>query len=668
VKYLYIITFLSFYTLLPAQTNTDQDSLEQEVLNSNGLVRCKQVIKLFRAFENHPDAGGTPFPESYLGYVDECIPIAEANNNIDVLNSLKISKAAILLRNHSFLAVFELISEVLTTQQPLNLYDSLDAYVFLSGAYFNMGMYEKSLESGYIKASLAKKLNRTDVVIEMTSEVAMIYFKMKVYELAAQNFKKLVSLYQSEKNYYMVAAHLNNLGLTYTGWHKGDSALYFFQQAKLYVENYYTQFDDEDGKNFFIGLLEGNMADVYIEKGQFSKGIKLLKRDIEVSKKVGDYKNIIITQVDLGKAYKLQKDYVNALAYLDSADRLSTEKDIKTVNNQISIGELKAHLFLEIGEFEKAANTFHSINELKDSLFSKENNNTALITNSVYQVYEKEKQLNIQKVILAETEVQHLNDVVLRNILYVVAVILLIFIGFILIARNKQRKGNSLLLSQNEKIEEQKAIIEANLNEKEVLLKEIQHRVKNNLQVISGMLQLQASYFDDPKMERAMEESQGRIKSMAIIHQQLYQNNDNLRYISFENYLKDLTTQIASTNKQTAFKVNIITHAENIQFDVKTAIPLGIIINELLTNAYKYAFNSQEKGEIHVSVESIDNHNFKLIVKDNGIGLPSDFDINKVNSLGLKLVRILSNQMKGSFDIGVGNGACFIINFRDNIV
>ena len=667
MKNVFIILSLVFCSFASqAQHNAILDSIEQKLRMSEGVERCQQLTKLFRAFENQPDAGSIPFPESYYTYVDECIPVADSMDDIDLLNSLKISKAALLLREDKHLHVFNLITEVLASQQALSLYDSLDAYVFLSGSYHELGLHNKALELAPIKSQIAKSLNRSDVVSELNSEIASTYYKLMVFDLAAFHFKELVDDYIDEKNWYMVAAHYSNLGLSYNGWGKPDSALLFYNLAKKYAYRHYENGDNELEKEYFLGFIDGNSAEVYINNGLLIKGIELATKDIRASRKFGNFTNVSNRQLLIAKAYQLLNDPTTALAFVDSAAKILSSKGLMTQKMQVKIGGLKAHLLFNLKDYEQASILFHNINELSDSLQNKENAMNALISNSAFQVYQKESELKLHKANLIEAETRHKLDVQQRNILYLLVTILFIFAGLSFLAFKQKIKGHRLLKSQKQEIESQKKLIESNLDEKELLLKEIQHRVKNNLQVISGMMQLQASNFNDPDVCRVMEEGQARIKAMAIIHQQLYQNNDNLRYISFNLYLKNLTTQIAGSYKRISKNVTITIDAGNIQFDVKTAIPLGIIINELLSNAYKYAFNESKQGSINISIHPKGDHEYTLIVKDNGIGLPKDFNLNNVNSLGLKLVKILSKQMRGSFDFKNGEGTSFIISFKDN--
>lgn len=203
--------------------------------------------------------------------------------------------------------------------------------------------------------------------------------------------------------------------------------------------------------------------------------------------------------------------------------------------------------------------------------------------------------------------------------------------------------------------------IEKSLQEKEVLLKEIHHRVKNNLQVISSLLSLQSEYIKDKTDKELFRESQTRAKSMALIHERLYQSTD-LRSINFYEYIKTLTFNLYNIYgcKPEDIKVNL--DLEPISMDIDTAIPCGLIINELMSNAMKHAFPGDSKGEINIKFHQID-HKLILTVEDNGIGLPPNMEFENISSLGLKLVNTLVNQIDGEIEINSDSGTNITIRF-----
>jgi two-component sensor histidine kinase len=185
--------------------------------------------------------------------------------------------------------------------------------------------------------------------------------------------------------------------------------------------------------------------------------------------------------------------------------------------------------------------------------------------------------------------------------------------------------------------------IEQSLKEKEVLLKEVHHRVKNNMQVISSILNLQSSYVSDEYTLSLLKESQNRIKTMAYIHESLYQNK-SFTSVNFSDYISTLTNNIIQSYAVNQEKVRLILNLEKINLSLDNSIPAGLIINELITNAIKHAFVSLPKGQITINLKS-ENNTVYLEVKDNGIGFDSSVDFKNTNSLGLQLVNTLVDQI-----------------------
>jgi len=204
--------------------------------------------------------------------------------------------------------------------------------------------------------------------------------------------------------------------------------------------------------------------------------------------------------------------------------------------------------------------------------------------------------------------------------------------------------------------------IKASLREKEVLLKEIHHRVKNNMQVISSILNLQSRQIKNKHALKMFEDSQNRIKSMALVHEKLYES-ENLARIDFAEYTRSMTNYLFSLYRiGPAIGLNI--DIKDSLLDVNTAIPCGLIINELISNSLKYAFPEGIEGEICIQLYSDKDGKFTLIVEDNGIGFPKDLDFRKTESLGMQLIIMLVEQLEGTIELDKTKGTSFTITFE----
>ncbi len=202
------------------------------------------------------------------------------------------------------------------------------------------------------------------------------------------------------------------------------------------------------------------------------------------------------------------------------------------------------------------------------------------------------------------------------------------------------------------------------LKEKEILLKEIHHRVKNNLQIVTSLLKLQSSYVEDENVKLLFKESQNRVKSMSLIHQKLYQTKD-LASIDFKEYVQTVTTHLQHSFGMLEDRVNIEIDVVNLFMSIDNAIPAGLIINELVSNALKHAFADGRKGKIFISAAYDEfKKEYWLVIRDSGIGISKNFDIHKAKSFGLKLVSTLLEQMSGSLEFVSLGGSEFRINFK----
>jgi two-component sensor histidine kinase len=196
-----------------------------------------------------------------------------------------------------------------------------------------------------------------------------------------------------------------------------------------------------------------------------------------------------------------------------------------------------------------------------------------------------------------------------------------------------------------------------------VLLKEIHHRVKNNMQVMSSLVSLQADGVQDPAMRNALEDLTNRVRSMAMIHEKLYQS-PNLAMVEFSEYARSLLTYLWRAHGESGSRVQQILELNPVKLPVSEAVPCGLILNELVSNSLKHAFAGQKKGQVKVSLKRDPEGNVQLSVADNGPGLPEGFDWQKAGSLGLRLVQMLAGQLHAEVKVAGEVGAKFEIVFK----
>lgn len=230
------------------------------------------------------------------------------------------------------------------------------------------------------------------------------------------------------------------------------------------------------------------------------------------------------------------------------------------------------------------------------------------------------------------------------------------------LAEEDLKQSNSALKAEVAERKQAEINLESSLKEKELLLKEIHHRVKNNLQIIDSLLSLQTTGISSADASSALRESQNRIRSMALVHEKLYRSRD-LSRINFREYIESLTASISKSYVRNA-GVIIEVKVDNIAMDIDRAIACGLIINELVSNSLKYAFKGDTPGKVNISLSESDG-GFLLIVSDNGAGLPKDIDFKNTSSLGLQLVVTLVEQLSGNIELMEGKGTTYRITFKD---
>ena len=200
------------------------------------------------------------------------------------------------------------------------------------------------------------------------------------------------------------------------------------------------------------------------------------------------------------------------------------------------------------------------------------------------------------------------------------------------------------------------------LDEKEWLVKEIHHRVKNNLQIVMGLLQRQSAYIDNDIAFAAIQNSENRMHSIALIHQKLYQS-ESLDLINMPEYIDELITYLKD-GCDTGNRIHFEKKIDEIYLDVSQAVPLGLILNEAITNAIKYAYPKDNAGFIHIVLSQTGEDENLLIIEDHGPGLPSHFNMEKIDSLGMNLMKGLSKQLGGTFQLENNQGLTIKIVFK----
>ncbi|RKR09102.1 two-component sensor histidine kinase [Flavobacterium sp. 90] len=313
------------------------------------------------------------------------------------------------------------------------------------------------------------------------------------------------------------------------------------------------------------------------------------------------------------------------------------------------------------GNYKGALEHFQRIKKITDSIHGADKNRQIEELKIEYETKNKEQKIKLlnNQSRLQESELQKSQ---LLNNLSIWSLILLLIIIVLLYSRYRLKQRNHAKLELKEKEINQKNInLRHLLDEKEWLLKEIHHRVKNNLQTVISLLNSQSAYLDNDMALSAIKNSQHRIHSMSLIHQKLY-NSENISTINMPNYIKELVEYLKdsfSLGQRIRFEIKI----DPLELDVAQAVPLGLILNEAITNSIKYAFPDDRSGMVYITLETIKENLYLMTIADNGIGIDIDFSNKKVNSFGMSLIKGLSDDLEAKFSMENNNGTILKIEF-----
>ncbi len=350
------------------------------------------------------------------------------------------------------------------------------------------------------------------------------------------------------------------------------------------------------------------------------------EKSLAIREELNQHYELVSSYWSIGELLCLEKKYKLGIEYIQKGINLAKEKGYKAKEEKLN--KSLSNEYKKIGKYKEALEYEIRSRELRDSIL---NEKTTLQINDLEAKYENAQKENE---ILALSMKNKEKDV--RNFLMSVGLVLVFFaLGIVFYFYKKLQSKNTIITKA--------------LEEKNTLLKEIHHRVKNNLQVISSLLNLQSRYIDDNKALEAIQLGKSRVMSMALIHQRLYQK-DNLVNINAKEYIEQLSHELFNTYKIKEENIHLNLNVDDINIDVDKMVPIGLIINELVTNSLKYAFVENQKGIITVVLKNDDENKLLLSVEDNGKGFDEDL-INNNKSFGYRLIQSFSKKLNAELII-----------------
>ena len=533
-------------------------------------------------------------------------------------------------------------------------------YILMGSIYNGIGDFKQSLNYGLLGLQTAENTGDTSLQLcQINNGIARTLIRLNERKEAirylsealriAEKYKDINSIYivaTNMANNYVVLGHPQqglrtlkdisskykmpnnpaidfNVGRCYIAIY---SELKQYDKATPYCDHLLSLFDEEDAGSFTTIEVYASVIRFYIISGQYERALKYLNKHKRMSGKQNDI-SLMATNHKLWFMLDTTKhNYRSAVDHLLSYNDLNDSLFNETKGKQIAALQVE----------------FDTERKEKDLLVKEQN----------IQLLTKQDQLQKSKL---------QTGAVIRNVSFAIVGLLITIMALLYNRYRLKQKTNRELESQQREIAKQNHSLQHLLSEKEWLLKEIHHRVKNNLQIVMSLLNSQSAFVQNESALTAIHDSQHRVHAMSLIHQKLY-STENVSSIDMSIYIRELVSYLRDSFN-TAQRIRFELHVEPLELDVSQAVPLGLILNEAITNSIKYAFPNDMKGVITISLSNTGFHNYLLIISDNGIGMPAHVKDKKPGSLGMSLMEGLSEDLDGNFSIVSDNGTMIKISF-----
>lgn len=666
---------LVFLTVLRSGVNAQEntlDSIRAELNRTPQLseARFKKAMNLATYYrEKRPtlDIVIDGFEKDYLRHGTEALAWAEKEGTPLQLAQARRFKVDYILyysyniddSNFDFLTLGQ---QMINDGVFFSKEDEYYVYRKLTDIFIERQFYKEYLTLVPKKFAMARELSKPySEPFREYAEIGTIYYRQKDYKTAREYYRRTLDSLKGEKENLFKASIINNIALSFSKQGLKDSAVYYYQKSLKCINSgpserydYKTDQYDEHIKN----VIKANIAYLEVNDGNYDEAIVAIKKELYTGKREDEVTTTVQAYNKLGELFYLKKQYPIALIYLDSA--LHVMKVSMHDNELIANQRHRAKILLVTGKQDKAEELFSKAQGFEDSINLIKSEKQIKVASVLYETQAKEKQLQTQRLSLAKQSEEILKkekaNIVYSIIVFILGGSLLIFLWF-----------NKKIKSKKEEIEAQKKLVDDSLKEKEILLKEIHHRVKNNLQVVSSLLIKQGVVSNNEEVKKLMEDGQNRIKSMAMVHQLLYQTEDH-RNLNLKEYTKFLVSSISSSNHFQGMDISTEIKMDDIYVHIDIAVPYGLILNELLSNSFEHGFSYGDSGRITILLVNEDRNKLKLIISDTGKGIPEDIEQQMKNSMGINLVKGLAWQLRGSLGYKkTANGSKFEVTFMNNL-
>ena len=543
------------------------------------------------------------------------------------------------------------LSQVYHSQKLFSKSIPLQEKLLESKQYLYPNQVQKTLarlEKAYVQTNNLHKalaIRKQRLKMGLSNSFYELYTDFELYDLALKEFLAFEKITPTTKMVDQYK-HYRIIGNLYFELGKIDSARKYYSIGLNLSNQQLQNSSDNTPKNIHLSgraSLMGSLGRCFLAEGDYPKAIQYLLLDIEQSE--DDKLNMIFKMIHLTNAYIANKDVINAKKFARRIDQLLKDKEDKRM--RLRATEMKSNYFTLIKRLDSALYYTKQYNILKEEQNEIIRKNQAILLLSNLEAEDRRKDLVITK---AKLEKERSDKKAQQILLWgSVIVIIMAIISLIILMISNSEKSRS------------KELIEKKNKENELLLKELHHRVKNNLQIIYSLINLQKRRIDSPALHQSLSMVQNRIKTMSLVHQNLHEN-ENFKEVNLEAYVKTIADYLKLLYLNEDKEITIqFTVESSIQIIMDRAITIGLLINEIVSNSMKYAFKGRAEGLITIDVQKLHN-GYQMSISDNGIGFSNELANSK--SLGLYLIENLVKQLQGRYDLESHHGTTYIIYFN----
>ncbi|RFM30563.1 tetratricopeptide repeat protein [Deminuibacter soli] len=423
-----------------------------------------------------------------------------------------------------------------------------------------------------------------------------------------------------------------------------------YAKAKFYLEKGIALSDKIEYQGLNITMIN-NLASVYSEEGNMQKAVALQLTALEKSRQIKNYLRELQSLNGLSRTYA-KSNPMKAIGYLDQAVALARNRGAHKQETRYMSNI--ADLYKAQGKYKEAYETKAREHEITDSFFYQAISHNIESLKAEYELEKSKARIKELSYISSQKQLELQQSTLVRNITFGGIIVLVIILAMLYNQyRIKQRN--------NREMHEKNASLEQLVNEKEWLLKEIHHRVKNNLQIAISLLNTQSVYLNSEEAVAAIQQSGHRMQAMALIHQKLYQT-DNMALLNMPNFVHELADYLRESFN-TGYRIQFHVDIDPIELEISQTIPIGLILNETITNAIKYAFPDNAKGVIYIRMREDEEDFITLEIQDTGKGLPYNFNDEDMHAMGMRLIKVLTQQLEGQLSFTNENGLLIRLEF-----